>query len=147
MTKIVGTSLDKVAEKAWQADGSRGEKYTGATLINRLHSIITPLINEGFFADAVVLVEGEDDYAAVMGTALAMNKDLESIGVSVIPVNGKRSMDRPAIIFQEFGIPVFILWDSDGDKGETAGVCKTCGKLLDGEAGPVRQPQAVAYCR
>lgn len=136
MTKIVGTSLDKVAEKAWQADGSRGEKYTGATLINRLHSIITPLINEGFFADAVVLVEGEDDYAAVMGTAIAMNKDLESIGVSVIPVNGKRSMDRPAIIFQEFGIPVFMLWDSDGDKGETAGVCKTCGKLLDGKPDP-----------
>lgn len=136
ITKVVGTTLDKVAEKVWVADGSKGEKYTGATLVNRLHSIITPIINEGFFADAVVLVEGEDDYAAVMGAARAMNKDLESIGVSVIPVNGKRSMDRPAIIFQEFGIPVFMLWDSDGEKGETAGVCKTCGKPLDGKPDP-----------
>lgn len=136
ITKVIGTNLDKVAEKVWVADGSKGEKYTGATFSSRLHSIITPMINEGFFADAVVLVEGEDDYAAVIGTARAMNKDLESIGVSVIPVNGKRSMDRPAIIFQEFGIPVFMLWDSDGDKGETAGVCKTCGKLLDGKPDP-----------
>lgn len=136
VTKLVGTTLDIVAEKVWQADGSKGDKYTGATLVNRLHSIITPLVNEGFFADAVVLVEGEDDYAAVMGAARAMNKDLESIGVSVIPVNGKRSMDRPAIIFQEFGIPVYLLWDSDGDKGETAGDCKTCGKPLDGKPDP-----------
>ena len=83
-----------------------------------------------------MLVEGEDDYAAVMGAARAMNKDLESLGVSVIPVNGKRSMDRPAIIFQEFGIPVYLLWDSDGEKGETAGFCETCGKPVDGKPDP-----------
>lgn len=136
ITKVIGTSLDKVAEKVWEANGGTGEKYTGATLVNRLHSIITPLTNEGFFANAVVLVEGEDDYAAVVGTARAMNRDLESVGVSVIPVNGKRSMDRPAIIFQEFGIPVYLLWDSDGERGETAGACKMCGKLLDGNPAP-----------
>ncbi len=136
ITNVVETTLDKVAGRVWEADGSKGDKYTGATLINRLHSIITPLVNEGFFADAVVLVEGEDDYAAVMGAARAMNKDLESLGVSVIPVNGKRSMDRPAIIFQEFGIPVYLLWDSDGEKGKTAGVCTTCGKPLDGKPDP-----------
>lgn len=55
ITKVIGTSLDKVAGKVWEADGSKGEKYTGATLVSRLHSIITPLINEGFFADAVSL--------------------------------------------------------------------------------------------
>lgn len=136
ITKVVSTSLDKVAGRVWEADGSKGERYTGATLVNRLRSVITPLINEGFFSDIVVLVEGEDDYAAVVGAARAMNKDLESIGISVIPVNGKRSMDRPAIIFQEFGIPTYLLWDSDGDKGETVGVCRTCGKPLDGKPDP-----------
>lgn len=136
ITKVISTSLDKVAGRVWEADGSKGERYAGETLVNRLQSIITPLINEGFFADTVVLVEGEDDYAAVVGTARAMNKDLEGIGISVIPVNGKRNMDRPAIIFQEFGIPTYLLWDSDGDKGETAGVCKNCGKPLDGKPDP-----------
>jgi predicted ATP-dependent endonuclease of OLD family len=136
ITRVVETTLDKVAEKVWEADGSKGDKYTGATMVSRLHSIITPLVNEGFFADAVVLVEGEDDYSAVTGAARAMNKDLESLGVSIIPVNGKRSMDRPAIIFREFGIPVYLLWDSDGEKGETAGVCETCGKPLDGRPDP-----------
>jgi putative ATP-dependent endonuclease of OLD family len=97
---------------------------------------MTPLINEGFFADTVVLVEGEDDYAAILGMARSMDKDLEGAGVSVIPVSGKRSLDRPALIFREFGIPVYMLWDSDGEKGETAGVCSTCGKPFDGKPDP-----------
>jgi predicted ATP-dependent endonuclease of OLD family len=113
----------KVAEEIWRANGKKGEKYTGADLSPRLHAIMTPRINEGFFADTVVLVEGEDDYAAIVGMARVMKKDLESIGVSIIPVGGKRSLDRPAIIFKEFGIRVYMLWDSDGGKGETAGVC------------------------
>lgn len=136
VTKVIGTTLDKVAEELWKADGAKGEMYSGITLRHRLHAIMTPWINEGFFADAVVLVEGEDDYAAIAGMARAMDKDLESIGVSIIPVNGKRSLDRPALIFREFGIPVYMLWDSDGGKGETAGVCCTCGKPLDGKPDP-----------
>lgn len=69
--------------------------------------------------------------------ALAMNHDLESIGVSVIPVSGKPSLDRPAVIFREFGIPVYILWDGDGDQGATVGMCPTCGKSLDRKPDPI----------
>ncbi len=136
VTTVTGTSLDKVAEELWTADGSKGEQYTGASLRHRLHAIMTPWINEGFFADTVVLVEGEDDYAAIVGMAHTMGQDLESIGVSIIPVSGKRSLDRPALIFKQFGIPVYMLWDSDGGKGATAGVCTTCGRHLDGKPDP-----------
>lgn len=136
ITKIISTSLDRVADELWKVDGARGEKYTGATLRRRLDTIMTPWVSEGFFARAVVLVEGEDDYAAIVGMARAMEKDLESIGVSIVPVSGKRSLDRPALIFREFGIPVYILWDSDGGKGETVGVCTTCGRSLDRRPDP-----------
>lgn len=136
VTKIIGATLDTVAEKVWEASGKEGTKYTGETLTHRLHSIMTPLINEGFFADAVVLVEGDDDFAAITGMARAMNHDLESIGISVIPVSGKPSLDRPAVIFREFGIPVYILWDGDGDHGTTVGMCPTCGKSLDRKPDP-----------
>jgi putative ATP-dependent endonuclease of the OLD family len=135
-TKIIGTSLDKVAEELWRADGAKNDKYIGRTLAPHLHAIMTPWLNEGFFANTVVLVEGEDDYAAIAGTARAINVDLESSGISIIPVGGKRSLDRPAIIFREFGIPVYLLWDSDGDNGETSGVCKTCSKPLDRKPDP-----------
>jgi putative ATP-dependent endonuclease of OLD family len=136
ITQVIGTTLDKIAEELWKIDGAKGEKYTGASLSQRLRTVMTPSINEGFFAHVVVLVEGEDDYAAILGMAHSMNKDPESIGVSIIPVGGKRNLDRPALIFRQFGIPVYILWDSDGDKGEMAGVCPKCGKPLDGRPDP-----------
>ena len=113
VTKIITTSLDKVAETVWAADGGSGEKYTGKTLLPRLQAIMTPWMSEGFFADVAVLVEGEDDRAAILGIAKAMNKDLESEGFSVIPCGGKTCIDRPATIFKQLDIPIYIIWDSD----------------------------------
>lgn len=113
ITSVVSTSLDRVAEFVWQANGSSGEKYTGETLRPRLHSIMTPWMNEGFFADQVVLVEGEDDRAAILGAARRRDIDFEAAGVSVLPCFGKTNMDRPAIIFREMGIPVYLVWVAD----------------------------------
>lgn len=137
VTNVVGTTLDTVANNLWVLDGKKGEPYSGETLRSRLHAIMTPIVNEGFFADKVVLVEGSDDHAAIMGMAKAMGIEIESTGITVVPVCGKRSLDRPALIFKEFGIPVYILWDADGGKGETAGICEKCGKVLDGRPDPL----------
>ena len=117
ITKIVSTNLDHVAESIWIADGGPGQRYTRVTLIPRLQAIMTPWMSEGFFANVVVLVEGEDDRAAILGIATALGNDLESNGFSVIPCGGKTSLDRPTVIFQQLGIPVYIIWD--GDKGES----------------------------
>jgi predicted ATP-dependent endonuclease of OLD family len=102
-----------IAEALWVANGSQGPKYTGRTLRARLRTIMTPWMNEGFFADAVVLVEGEDDRAVVLAMAQYMDRDLEADGVSVIPCMGKSNLDRPYLIFTRLGIPTFLLWDSD----------------------------------
>jgi hypothetical protein len=76
-------------------------------------TLMTPWMNEGFFADVAVLVEGEDDRAALLGAALARGIDLESDGCAIIPCNGKSNLDRSRSIFEGLGIPTFILWDSD----------------------------------
>jgi predicted ATP-dependent endonuclease of OLD family len=78
---------------------------------------MTPLVNEGFFADVAVLVEGEDDRAAIVGISKAMGHDFDSVGVSVIPCSGKLNLDRPLVIFRRLGIRVYTIWDSDyGEK-------------------------------
>ena len=41
-------------------------------------------MNEGFFADVVVLVEGESDRAWILVAALAKGRDLETEGYAVI---------------------------------------------------------------
>jgi putative ATP-dependent endonuclease of OLD family len=136
ITKVVSTTLDDVAELVWKADGEPGAKYTAETMLARLQAIMTPWMNEGFFADVAVLVEGEDDRAAILGIAKAYGKELEGSGICVIPCNGKANLDRPYIIFTRFGIPVYMIWDGDYGKGETQGKCPKCSKPLDGKADP-----------
>jgi len=116
VTKIISTTLDRVAKEIWKANGEVGEEYTGKSLLPRLHTIMTPWTSEGFFAEIAVLVEGEDDRAAILGTASAMGYDLESLGISVIPCGGKTCLDRPAVIFRQLGIRIYVIWD--GDKGD-----------------------------
>jgi putative ATP-dependent endonuclease of OLD family len=115
ITHIVHTDLDSVAERLWTADGCPSVRYTGETLYSRLHTIMTPWVNEGFFANVTVLVEGEDDRAAILGMAQVLGHDLESEGFAIIPCGGKTSLDRPALIFGSLGIPVYLVWDSDKD--------------------------------
>jgi putative ATP-dependent endonuclease of OLD family len=115
ITRVVHTDLNVIARKVWEVNGSIGTTFTGATLVPRLKTIMTPWMSEGFFSDVAVLVEGEDDRAAILGVAKALGHDLESMGCSIIPCGGKNNLDRPSIIFRELGIPVYIVWD--GDKG------------------------------
>lgn len=113
VTTNVRADLDTVADMVWRAAGSPEPRFTGASLRPRLTAVMTPWMNEGFFADLAVLVEGENDKAAIQGTAAALGADLEALGVSVIPCHGKSNLDKPAAIFTSLGIPVFLIWDSD----------------------------------
>lgn len=112
-TRICSTSLGEVAAELSAILGPHG---TAGALAPGLQVIMTPVMNEGFFADVVVLVEGEGDRAALMATAESAGCALESLGVSVIPCGGKPNLGRPAVIFRRLGIPVYLVWDSDGGK-------------------------------
>ncbi|MBU0718162.1 MAG: ATP-dependent endonuclease, partial [Planctomycetes bacterium] len=113
VTKAVKAELNAVAEEIWIAGGSQGSKYTADTLRPRLQAVMTPWVNEGFFADVAVLVEGEDDRAAILGVAVSMGHNFDSAGISVIPCMGKNNLDRPLVIFRRLGIPVYVIWDGD----------------------------------
>jgi predicted ATP-dependent endonuclease of OLD family len=129
VTKVISTDLEKVAVAVWKADGEQKEKFTATTMLPRLQTIMTPWMSEGFFADVAVLVEGEDDRAAILGVAKATKDiEMESEGFSVIPCGGKTNLDRPATIFKQLGIPVYIIWDSD--KGDSEADPKENHKLL-----------------
>lgn len=128
VTKAVKAELDAVAEEIWVAGGSQGSKYTADTLRPRLQAVMTPWVNEGFFADLAVLVEGEDDRAAILGVAVSMGRDFDSDGISVIPCGGKNNLDRPLVIFRRLGIPVYVIWD--GDHGKTGARADDNRRLL-----------------
>ena len=118
ITKVVKTTLQSIADELYRVTGATGAAFTEATLMPRLYSIMTKTMNEGFFADVAVLVEGENDVSAIQGYAQVLGHDLVSMGITIIPCNGKNGIDRPALIFHGFGIPTYIIWDSDTGKGD-----------------------------
>ena len=118
-TRVQRAAMEAVAHELWMASSKKEPKYTAESLRPRLQSIMTPWMNEGFFADVVVLVEGEDDRAAILGTAKSMNHDFDSLGVTVIPCFGKANLDRPLVIFRQLGVPVYVVWDGDHNSNNT----------------------------
>lgn len=113
VTAVAVGDLDDAAQELWRLDGERGDPYTAETLTPRMIAVMSPRINEGFFADLVVLVEGDGDAAALAAMASILNIDLDALGVAVIPCRGKRSMDRPTIAFRQLGIDTYLVWDND----------------------------------
>lgn len=113
VARITQVTLDKVAEALWSLDGQRGSKYTAETLRPRMQAVMTPWMNEGFFADIVVLVEGEGDRAALLAAATAVGHNFESMGICVIPCMSKNNIDRPTLVFREMGIKTYLVWDND----------------------------------
>jgi putative ATP-dependent endonuclease of OLD family len=109
-TKIFCTNLDEVAEII---EIARERPQTGTTLEPRIQTLMTPWMNEGFFADVVVLVEGESDRAAILEIATTLCPNLEGIGISVIPCMSKNNLAKPTAIFKKLEISVYVIWDSD----------------------------------
>ena len=132
-TVVRQTSLESIAKKldakARSSGTAQKRPFTAATLAARLRAVMTPWMNEGSFASAVVIVEGEADRAVITGHLSAKGSRADSMDISVIPCDGKASIDRPALIFQSLGIPVYAVWDCDGDK-KAAERSENSNKLL-----------------
>lgn len=116
-TRVFRTDLSAVAAELANATGEAPEAFTPMGIAARLRAVMTPWVNEGFFADVAVVVEGEDDRAALIGTASSKGHDLETRGISVLPCCGKNNLDKLAVIFRQLQVPTYVVWDSDdGDK-------------------------------
>lgn len=120
VTKVTKQTADEAIKVLQDAAGGTG--FTGATFLARLTPLMTPWVNEGFFGDVVVLVEGEEDRAWILGTATSLGHDFPSLGISVIPCYGKSNLDRPYVVFSGLTIPTYVVWDGDnGDKDAKEG--------------------------
>jgi len=115
-TRVFRTTLEDVAKHVERGDGKPAGTYTREGIRERLRACMTLWLNEGFFADLVVLVEGQKDWAMIVGAAEATGVDLVARGISVIPCGGKDCLIRPAAVFKSMNIPVYVIWDSDREK-------------------------------
>jgi predicted ATP-dependent endonuclease of OLD family len=103
------------------------EKYSNA---------FNPMINEGFFADKVVIVEGPSEQYILPIYAECMGYDLDRNNISVVHADGKGQMDRLLRVFNGFKIPTYLWFDGDktsDDKdvvGKTLELLQLCGECI-----------------
>lgn len=106
-------SLEQLAKELSKISDLDGKLFTKDSV--RAHSLplMDTIANEGFFADAVVVVEGFGDMGALWAMQDVMGKNWSSLGVAIIPARGKNNIDRPVVIFRGFSIPTYFIFDAD----------------------------------
>lgn len=86
-------------------------------LVAKIHQALQPGIAEMFFARVPVLVEGLEDVAYITTQLYLSDRwsDFRRLGCQLIPVNAKDKLVQPLAIALELGVPVFVVFDADGD--------------------------------
>lgn len=95
--------------------------YKPAGSMAKINQVLQPALNEMFFCQKLVLVEGLEDVSYIH-TWLYLSGKWEIFrknGIHLVPTNGKSSMIYPLIIAIGMEISTFAIFDGDIDKGHT----------------------------
>jgi predicted ATPase len=94
-----------------------------------------PMRSEGFFAKRIILVEGATEQYALPIYAEALKQPFDYLGISVVDCGGKGQIDRLYRIFNELGIPCYLLFDYDKNSEKANSLSKSRELLeIAGEA-------------
>jgi predicted ATPase len=88
-------------------------EFTAETFQARSSNVMTTIVNEGFFADKTVVVEGASEVGVLWKLQEVLNKAWAERGIVVVPANGKNNLDRPVVVFSGLGIPTYFVFDGD----------------------------------
>lgn len=106
-------SLEQAAKDLAKISNIDEKSITKETFRAHALPLMDTISNEGFFADAVVVVEGFGDMGVLWAMQDIMKKDWSSLGIAIIPARGKNNIDRPVVIFRGFKIPTYFIFDGD----------------------------------
>lgn len=96
----------------------KGIDATEEGIREQYSNAFNPMINEGFFADKVVLVEGPSEQYSLPIYADTLGYDLDRNNVSVVHSDGKGQMDRLFRVFNGFKISTYLWFDGDKNNEE-----------------------------
>jgi len=86
-------------------------------LVAKIHQALQPGVAEMFFARVPVLVEGLEDVSFITTELHISNlwSEFRRLGCYLVPVSGKDKLIQPLAIARELGLPVFVIFDADGN--------------------------------
>ena len=96
-----------------------GEKQVAeSATLSKIYQLLQPQLAEMFFTQRLVLVEGIEDCAYIHAWMSLKDRllDFRRRGTHLVPVGGKSELLRPAVIARHMGIPLYLIFDADGDK-------------------------------
>ena len=103
----------RIRHATMESVAARLQDYIKDTVvIARWHLVCNSHLAEAFFANAVVLVEGENDKAIFDGVA-ARTTHFAIDGISIAAAQGKGHLYIPHAILSELAIPVLVVFDND----------------------------------
>ncbi len=82
--------------------------------INGLNNINDVNVNEAFFAQNVIIVEGADDKAVIEAFLKKNNLDCIKYGIPIIDAEGKSNISKIYAVLSSFNINTFTIFDCDG---------------------------------
>jgi hypothetical protein len=106
-------SLSEAARELARVAGKDQKDFTRDSFRARSLPVMTVAMNEGFFAHAVVAVEGLSDVGALWTVQTRMNKQWAALGIAIVPAIGKTNLDRPVVVFRGLKIPTYFIFDGD----------------------------------
>jgi len=103
------------------AYGSHPSKTSPDTILPFYAAHATEEILSGFFAKAIVLVEGPTEFLALPVYLRRVGLDVTRAGIAIIPVMGKGNLAKWWRLFTAYGFHVYVIFDNDtrDDKNAT----------------------------
>ena len=113
--KCLFCELEAVAERIADISGDKPDKP--AAQLARLHQALQPHLNEMFFSSKIIFVEGLEDVAYITSWLVLSNlwDEFRRHGAHIVPANGKSHLVEPIVVAQFLNIPVFVVFDADGN--------------------------------
>lgn len=104
-----------------------GKDAAGESIREHYSHAFNPMINEGFFADKVAIVEGPSEQYSLPIYADGLGYNLDRNNVSAVDCGGKGQIDRVLRVFNGFRIPSYVWFDGDKDSKDS----RVRGKTLE----------------
>ena len=101
------------AQKLAEISDRPHTEFTAESVVVRSASTMNSIVNEGFFADAVAVVEGQSDAALLWQVQEMRAAHWDERGIAVVPAFGKENIDRLVVVFRGLSLPTYFVFDAD----------------------------------
>jgi predicted ATP-dependent endonuclease of OLD family len=112
-SSVTRFTFDECAKELARICNANPADFTRESVQARATSIMNTIVNEGFFSDVVLIVEGPSDVGILWKLQEIMNKQWAELGIVVVPAGGKNNIDRPTVVFRGLSIPTYFIFDGD----------------------------------